>query len=359
MPATETVGRLLTAPIEAEGAVALVELRDALAVSLAETRDLAVVKEIRDKTVALRVFAEQAKDKTVVVDAGELTLRSERRLGLLLIEAERDGRFGRGRPENVTDGDIFSRVTLLELGIDRRLSANAQKLALVDDSVFETRVASWRAEQFRSAGRVSPAIVRGENKRERRRVRQEILGERIRALPGERFGLILADPEWRYQPRSEAGLDRAADNHYPTSPTELIKRRPVGKLAAPHCCLACWATVPMLPDALEVVAAWGFEYKSHCVWRKVRVGEARGTGYWFHVEHELLLIATRGDPGAPAPGDQWSSVIEGPVGRHSEKPEIFFELLEDYFEALPKIELNRRGPARPGWSAWGNEAEDS
>jgi N6-adenosine-specific RNA methylase IME4 len=59
---------------------------------------------------------------------------------------------------------------------------------------------------------------------------------------------------------------------------------------------------------------------------------------------------------APAPGTQWESVIEDAVGAHSEKPEWWLELIEAYFPNLPKIELNRRGPARPGWDAWGNEA---
>jgi N6-adenosine-specific RNA methylase IME4 len=57
----------------------------------------------------------------------------------------------------------------------------------------------------------------------------------------------------------------------------------------------------------------------------------------------------------PAPGDNWASLIEAPVGRHSEKPEIFLNLVESYFPTLPRIELNRRGPPRPGWAAWGNE----
>jgi N6-adenosine-specific RNA methylase IME4 len=56
-------------------------------------------------------------------------------------------------------------------------------------------------------------------------------------------------------------------------------------------------------------------------------------------------------------GTQWASVIEEPVGAHSAKPERFAEMIESYFPNLPKIELNRRGPARPGWDAWGNEAE--
>ena len=148
-------------------------------------------------------------------------------------------------------------------------------------------------------------------------------------------------------------MDRAAENHYPTSETTAIAAREVRKLALDHCALFLWATVPMLPDALTVMEAWGFGYVTHWVWMKDRVG----TGYWNRNAHELLLLGTRGNVPAPAPGTQWPSVILARPTEHSAKPERFHELIEAYFPNLPKIELNRRGPARPGWDAWGNEAE--
>ncbi|CAL8981561.1 Chromosome-partitioning protein Spo0J [Rhodoplanes serenus] len=193
-----------------------------------------------------------------------------------------------------------------------------------------------------------------ELKKAARAAREADLGARQCALPQRRYGVILADPEWRFAVRSrETGLDRAADNHYPTSSTDEIAARDVGAIAADDCALFLWATVPMLPDALRVMAAWGFRYVSHFVWAKDRVG----TGYWNRNRHELLLVGTRGAPPAPAPGTQWDSLIEAPVGAHSAKPEQFLALVEAYYPSLAKIELNRRGPPRPGWDAWGNEAE--
>jgi N6-adenosine-specific RNA methylase IME4 len=111
----------------------------------------------------------------------------------------------------------------------------------------------------------------------------------------------------------------------------------------------------MLPEALDVMKAWGFAYKTHAVWFKERAGNARGIGYWLTGEHELLLIGTRGKVPAPAPGDNWRSVLKAPVGEHSAKPAIAYELIEAYFPTLPKIELNARS-GRQGWEAWGNEA---
>ena len=112
-----------------------------------------------------------------------------------------------------------------------------------------------------------------------------------------------------------------------------------------------WATVPMLPHALEVMKAWGFDYRSHCVWLKNRVG----TGYWFRNVHELLLIGIKGDVPAPAPGTQWESAFDADAGDHSEKPREAYEMLEAYFPTLPKIELNAKR-RREGWDAWGAEA---
>jgi N6-adenosine-specific RNA methylase IME4 len=105
----------------------------------------------------------------------------------------------------------------------------------------------------------------------------------------------------------------------------------------------------MLPQALEVMAAWGFQYKTNIAWVK----DCIGTGYWFREKHEHLLVGTKGNIPAPAPGTQDESVLIAPRGRrHSEKPKFVYELIEDYFPNLPKIELNAR-QCREGWDSWG------
>ncbi|HEY2243417.1 MAG TPA: MT-A70 family methyltransferase [Xanthobacteraceae bacterium] len=191
-------------------------------------------------------------------------------------------------------------------------------------------------------------------KAEKRAQREIDLASQQVALPGKRYGVIVADSEWRFEPYSrETGMDRAADNHYPTSVTEIIAARDVPSIAADDCVLFSWATVPMLRDAMLVMEAWGFTYKSHAIWDKVYIG----TGYWFRNRHELLLVGTKGAIPAPAMGDQFASVMTIARKEHSAKPDQFLEMIEQYFPTLPKIELNRRGPARPGWDAWGNEAE--
>jgi N6-adenosine-specific RNA methylase IME4 len=185
-----------------------------------------------------------------------------------------------------------------------------------------------------------------------REQRERELAARILALPGKRYGVILADAGWRFEPWSrETGMDRAADNHYATSTTETIKAMDVVSIAADDCALFLWATSPMMRQALEVMMAWGFAYKSQIVWDK----EIAGTGYWFRNRHELLLVGTRGNIPAPAMDTQWPSVMDERRTAHSVKPEWAYELIEEYFPNLPKIELFARR-ARAGWSSWGCDA---
>ncbi len=205
-------------------------------------------------------------------------------------------------------------------------------------------------------------------KRERRDEREAQLGDRIASgnaalvaagAAGLVYPVILADPEWRFEPRSrETGMDRAPENHYPTTPTAEIRKRPVAQIAASDAVLFLWATAPMLPDAFAVMADWGFTYRTHAIWVKRRPGNARGPGYWLTGEHEILMLGTRGTPPAPAQGAQWPSVFIAPVGPHSAKPVRAYELIEAYFPNLPKIELNARA-RRPGWDVWGAEAPDA
>ena len=200
--------------------------------------------------------------------------------------------------------------------------------------------------------------ARVEAKKIARQQREAELGTKQQSLPQQKFGVILADPEWKWKPWSDAGMDRGVENTYPTSETTDIAARDVQSIAADDCVLVLWARADMLPEALHVVTSWGFRYVAQRVWRKSRMS----TGYWFRYDHELVLIGSRGHPVAPAMGTQERSVFEGEpavAGLNSSKPECIAEWIERNWPNTPKIELNRRGPARLGWAAWGNESEPS
>jgi N6-adenosine-specific RNA methylase IME4 len=190
-------------------------------------------------------------------------------------------------------------------------------------------------------------------KQERRAKLEAELAAKILALPGKRYGVLLADPGWRFEPYSRTtGMDRAADNHYVTEVLAKIMALDVASIAAPDSVLFLWITNPMLPQGLAVMARWGFTYKTNFAWAKDRLG----TGYWSRNQHELLLVGTRGRIPAPAPGTQWSSLIVAPRRAHSQKPDAVYELVERYYPNLPKLEMFCRGEGREGWSVWGAEA---
>jgi N6-adenosine-specific RNA methylase IME4 len=176
-------------------------------------------------------------------------------------------------------------------------------------------------------------------------------------LPAGKYAVLLADPPWRFDFVIES---RAVENHYPTLRTGEIEcfhdslGRSVADLAADDAVLFLWATNPLLPDALAVMAAWGFEYKTNLVWVKDHIG----LGWWVRGRHELLLVGTRGTISPPPPHLRPDSVIDAARGIHSAKPANAYDLIESVWPDVPKVELFARS-RRDGWSAFGNQlAED-
>lgn len=332
---------------------------DAARAALAEAKSVDEVLNVRDEAERLKLYARQAKDRGLVADAMEIQMCGERRLGEILKAAKDVGQIGAGRPrkteENPSEPEAFSRVTLADAGIDHKLSMKAQRLAEVSTEQFDATIAKAR-EKIVSGSAIVVDPMRDlttAEKQQRRANKEALLGLYQNSFPKKRYGVVYDDNAWRFEPYSrETGMDRAPENHYPTMTLDEIKALPIGEIAADDCVRFSWATIPMLTQALEVMAAHGFEYKSHYVWVKDKVGP----GYWIREKHELLLIGTRGSIPCPAPGTQHDSALILPRGRHSEKPDFFLEMIETWYPNLPKIELNRRGPARPGWDAWGNEA---
>lgn len=166
-------------------------------------------------------------------------------------------------------------------------------------------------------------------------------------LPDGQFDLIYADPPWRLPGRPDSS--RAIENHYPTLPLEQIKAIPIP--AASAAVLYLWAVNSLLPQALEVIDAWGFHYATNYAWLK----DKWGLGHWNRTQHELLLVAIRGSVPPPAEGVRASSVIQAARRRHSQKPDQIYELLERLHPHTTRLELFAR-QSRPGWNAWGNQA---
>lgn len=116
-------------------------------------------------------------------------------------------------------------------------------------------------------------------------------------MPKEKFSIIYADPPWRYEQKNRQG---SAELHYPTMSIEEICSLPVADLAAKDSVLFLWATFPQLPEALKVIKAWGFSYRSVAfVWIKRNRRSYSwfyGLGYWTRGNAEICLLAVKGHP---------------------------------------------------------------
>jgi N6-adenosine-specific RNA methylase IME4 len=125
---------------------------------------------------------------------------------------------------------------------------------------------------------------------------------------------------------------------------------PVSHLATDAAVLFLWTTSVHLQESFQVLAAWGFEYKTNVVWVKDKFG----LGSFIRGQHEHLLIAIKGDIPCPLPENRPPSLITAPRREHSRKPDEAYEIIERMYPTLSKIELFAR-QTRPGWAAWGNE----
>lgn len=199
----------------------------------------------------------------------------------------------------------------------------------------------------------APAVL--DVRRAERIVRKQAAAQRQQLAPqaplAGTFDVLCADPPWRYEGQ-ESPERRAVENHYPTMEVaDICALHGEGKIpAAADAILFLWATAPKLPEALEVMAAWDFDYRTQLVWVKDKIG----MGYYARGRHELLLVGKRGNARPPAPAARPDSVIEAPRGRHSAKPQCAYDLIERMYPDAQRAELFAR-EAREGWTPWGNE----
>lgn len=171
----------------------------------------------------------------------------------------------------------------------------------------------------------------------------------------KKYNIIYADPPWKYR---NTPRPKSPEAHYPTMPPEAIKALPVAQLADENCVLFLWATMPKLREALEVMAAWGFRYRTVAfVWVKLcrkSDGLFWGLGGWTRSNAELCLLGVKGHPQRVARNVH--QVIVSHVQEHSRKPDEAMRRIEALLGDRPRIELFARRRA-PGWDAWGNEVE--
>lgn len=172
-------------------------------------------------------------------------------------------------------------------------------------------------------------------------------------LQGKQYSVVYADPPWNYRDRSLK--HGGAARHYQTMTVRQIAALPVADIVTPDAFLFLWATFPKLPAAIEIMAAWGFQYKTAAfTWLKTFKGGklAVGTGHYTRANGEVCLLGVRGRPAVVSHSVQ--SGIVSPRSRHSEKPAEIRDRIVQLCGDVPRIELFARTRAA-GWDSWGNE----
>ena len=174
---------------------------------------------------------------------------------------------------------------------------------------------------------------------------------KVTEWPKGKYRVIYADPPWSYGDERSGGSHGGAVDHYNTMSLQELCDMPVSYLAEKDAVLFMWVTAPMLMnEGNEVLKAWGFKYKAHFIWDKTN----SFVGNYNAVQHELLLIATKGSC-TPDNTQRFKSILTiTKTRKHSEKPEEFRKIIETLYTYGNKIELFAR-KAIEGWEVYGNE----
>src|SRR5215469_12290275 len=179
---------------------------------------------------------------------------------------------------------------------------------------------------------------------------------------GRKFATLLADPPWQFENKTgKVAPEHRRLSRYATLSLIEIMALPVADLSADTSHLYLWVPNALLPEGLAVMQAWGFKYKSNLIWHKIRKdmgSDGRGVGFYFRNVTEVVLFGVRGKNARTlAPGRRQVNYIASRKREHSRKPDELYPIIEACSPG-PYLELFARG-ARPGWQAWGNQADPS
>lgn len=345
---------------------------DRARVALAEATRVDQVMAVRDELEHVKLYARQIQDRALLADASVIQMRADRRLGVLLAAAKEAGQIAEGRkPKDEESG----RVTLKEIGVDKKLSARVQKAAALPDETFNELEERTR-EKIRSGGAILVDPINAAAKDAELAGRRQAHAERTRdggsiadlgrmVAEGRKFGSIGSDPQWKFLTRSAAGEGRSANIHYKTEEVAKIKDLPVGQLLADDGAFYMWMVDWCPQDALDLLAHWGLRHVTTAfTWVKTNGDDPDlnvwdkstfhlGQGYWSRANPEQCWLATKGHPKRLFADVR--QLIIAPVMEHSRKPDEWLDRIERLTEG-DYLELQARR-TRPGWVSWGDELE--
>ena len=174
-------------------------------------------------------------------------------------------------------------------------------------------------------------------------------------FPNKKYNIIYADPAWYFKSYSSKGERRNATQHYDCMSISDICNLPIRNISEDDCILLIWVIDPMLPQAFEVIKAWGFKYKTVAfTWVKENKSEGyfTGLGYWTRANPEMCLLATKGKPKKISKSVR--QLVMDKRREHSRKPDRIRNDIVQLCGDLPRIELFARQRV-DGWDNWGDQ----
>jgi len=183
-----------------------------------------------------------------------------------------------------------------------------------------------------------------------------------KVITGKKFATVLADPPWQFMNRTgKIAPEHRRLNRYGTMTLDEICSLPVEEGLAATAHLYLWVPNALLPEGLQVLKAWGFQYKSNIIWHKLRKdggSDGRGVGFYFRNVTEILLFGVRGKNARTLdPGRTQVNYLGTRKREHSRKPDEQYALIESCSPG-PRLEMFSRG-TRKGWTVWGNQADEA
>jgi N6-adenosine-specific RNA methylase IME4 len=330
--------------------------------ALEKTNDPAEIVKISSALDAVESLMHAAGmyDMDEIRDVVEQRIRARWKLGQLLAKIER-GKAGRKGKNNTRHDVEYFTAYVTKIGLDWKASQRAQRLGTLPAKELNRAFMEARKQLVLCTLDGLIKLARPYwYKASREAKHKDIANAAIKNNKPEKIGpfpLLYADPPWKFEIYSAKGLERTPDQHYPTlTDQEIIDFEVDGKtvpqLAHKDAALLLWCTSSNIKRAIAVMEGWGFTYKTHAVWDKMK----SGLGLVFRNQHEVILYGTRGK--MPGPQYQPRSVFRFPRGRHSAKPpEIRKEIEKMYpdFDAKTRLELFARDNVK-GWTCRGFEA---
>jgi len=175
-------------------------------------------------------------------------------------------------------------------------------------------------------------------------------------FPNKKYQIIYADPAWEYTNSGSTKNSRGnAKQFYKTMPINEIKNLPVQEITNENSWLFLWTTYPQLPNGLDVMKAWGFNFKTVAfTWIKktVNMKDFVGMGFYTRANPEIVLLGLNGKP--KPKNHTVRNIVYSQIQEHSRKPDIVRDKIIELCGDLRRIELFARTKIH-GWDSWGND----